>query len=86
MRPDQNRVALLTARGVTAIAVIRLSGPGTLEFLARHFTAQPQPSRPVYGRLLDGNRELDDPSSSGTLIDTPPTSVPMAENGWCIQC
>jgi small GTP-binding protein len=51
----------MTSPGVAAIAVVRLEGHGTLEFLARHFTGRPQPGRPVYGKLLDGQRELDDP-------------------------
>jgi tRNA modification GTPase len=59
--PGRNQVFQLTAPGVSAIAVVRITGPEALDFLSRHFSAQPRDDRPVYGRLSDGVREVDDP-------------------------
>jgi small GTP-binding protein len=55
-----NRVALLTAPGVAAIAVVRLSGPLVEAFLARHFSKPVVVGRPVHGDLRDGDRVIDD--------------------------
>jgi tRNA modification GTPase len=53
---------LLTAPGASAIAVVRLLGPGVAEFLARHFSGQARESRCIHGELRDENgRFVDDP-------------------------
>ncbi len=57
----ENSAILLTAPGVSAIAVVRLCGPGVSEFLKRHFTVAPRHLNAVHGRLVDGDREIDDP-------------------------
>lgn len=55
-----NRVTLLTAPGSSAIAVIRLSGPGVDAFLARRFSKPVALDRCVHGLLRDGDRVIDD--------------------------
>lgn len=55
---------MLTSPGVSAIAVVRLVGPGGLSLLRRHFSAAGAmaPQRCVHGRLLDENgATIDDP-------------------------
>jgi tRNA modification GTPase len=56
---------VLTASGVAAIAVVRLCGDGVRAFLEKHFTgkvcARAGAGLPVHGRLMDGEREVDDP-------------------------
>jgi tRNA modification GTPase len=56
-----DRVMLLTPPGAAAIAVVRLSGARTAEFLASHFSRPLAPGRPIHGSLSDGDRILDDP-------------------------
>lgn len=58
---SSGKVMILTAAGVSAIAVVRICGRGASAFLQRHFSAALRPSRPTYGRLTDGEKELDDP-------------------------
>ncbi len=58
---ERNSVILQTAPGVSAIAVIRLAGPQVADFLSRHFVGRPANGRAVHGKLVDGQRELDDP-------------------------
>jgi len=53
-------VTLLTAPGVGAIAVVRLSGVGIDAFLARHFSKPVPAGRCVHGNLADGDRVIDD--------------------------
>ncbi len=60
MQPS-GKVMILTATGVSAIAVVRICGTGASAFLQRHFTAALRPGRPIYGHLTDGEKELDDP-------------------------
>jgi len=52
---------LLTPPGPAAIAVIRLIGPRTAEFLRAHFSKEPRAGRCVHGTLRDGEKEIDDP-------------------------
>jgi tRNA modification GTPase len=61
---SDGRAFLLTAPGVSAIAVVRLVGPGAVTLLQRHFTAASAlvPLKCVHGRLLD---------DSGATIDDP---------------
>ena len=56
-----NVAVQLTSPGVAAIAVVRLQGPAVTAFLKRHFTAAARPGQAVHGRLVDGQREIDDP-------------------------
>src|SRR4051794_34435589 len=58
---ERNRAALLTPSGAGAIAVVRLSGPAVIDFLARHFSKPVAPYRCVHGTLHDGTRVTDDP-------------------------
>jgi tRNA modification GTPase len=59
---SSNRAILLTPPGVAAIAVVRIAGPGTAEFLHSRFSRVLQPSRPVHGILRDETGEqIDDP-------------------------
>jgi small GTP-binding protein len=57
---SNNRVILLTAPGVAAIAVVRLSGPAVPDFLARRFSKPVPENRCVHGLLRDGDRIIDD--------------------------
>jgi tRNA modification GTPase len=52
---------VLTPPGVAAIAVIRLVGPATPEFLERHFSKPIAAGRCVHGQLRNGDAVLDDP-------------------------
>jgi small GTP-binding protein len=56
-----NRAARLTPPGATAIAVVRIDGPGVTTFLARHFSRPARLGRCVHGSLTDGPRTIDDP-------------------------
>ena len=57
-----NREILLTPPGVAAIAVVRVAGPGAIDFLRAHFLKPLSPSRTVHGILRDADgSELDDP-------------------------
>src|SRR3954453_7383815 len=57
-----NRAILMTAPGAAAIAVVRLTGPKTRDFLARHFSRTIKPSRCVHGELRGAEgRVIDDP-------------------------
>ena len=56
-----SRAALLTPPGAGAIAVVRLAGPGVAEFLGRHFRGRAKPGQCAHGRLVDGQRIIDDP-------------------------
>jgi tRNA modification GTPase len=58
---QSNRAILLTAPGASAIAVLRLVGPATAEFLGRHFSKETKPGRCVHGDLADGGQVIDDP-------------------------
>ena len=55
-----NRAMLLTGSGSAAIAVVRIVGPGVETFLRDCFDRPAQPSVCVYGRIVDGQRILDD--------------------------
>ncbi len=55
-----NRALLLTAPGIAAIAVVRLSGPSVRPFLAAHFSKPPAPGKTVHGDLRDGDDVIDD--------------------------
>lgn len=56
-----NKVIILTAPGVSALAAIRLRGAGVRAFMGAHFTRALQDGAATYGRLVDGPVELDDP-------------------------
>ncbi len=57
---SQNSITLLTAPGTSAIAVVRLSGPGVDAFLNRRFSKSVKSTRCVYGLLRDGEKIIDD--------------------------
>jgi len=57
----ENRVILLTAPGSSAIAVLRILGPGTDSFLTSHFDRTTRIGRAVHGTLRDGDTLVDDP-------------------------
>jgi tRNA modification GTPase len=57
-----NRAILLTPAGAAAIAVVRITGPATREFLDKHFSRPVRPSQCVHGDLRDADgRVIDDP-------------------------
>jgi small GTP-binding protein len=56
-----NKSLLLTPSGPAAIAVIRLTGPKTPEFLTKFFSRPTAAGRPIHGNLHDGDRLIDDP-------------------------
>ena len=57
-----NRAILMTPPGVAAIAVVRLSGAGVVEFLRSHFSSPLRPMAAIHGLLRDdAGDEIDDP-------------------------
>jgi tRNA modification GTPase len=52
---------VLTPPGAAAIAVVRLKGPATGEFLRQHFSQNAVSGRAVHGTLSDGAEVIDDP-------------------------
>lgn len=52
---------LLTPPGAAAIAVVRIRGERTIDFLARYFSRPARSLQAVHGELTDGNRVIDDP-------------------------
>ena len=58
---SDNQVAILTAQGAAAIAVVRLCGSEAGSFLRSHFSSALRNGVPVHGRLMNGSREIDDP-------------------------
>jgi small GTP-binding protein len=69
----KDEVAILTAQGAAAIAVVRIVGPGVESLLTRHFSRQAKPARAVHGELRDGETLIDDPvvvlSQDGLFAD-----------------
>jgi small GTP-binding protein len=58
-----NSAILLTPRpsaGGSAIAVVRLRGPGAAEFLHKFFSRKPSPAQCTHGELRDGESIIDD--------------------------
>jgi tRNA modification GTPase len=78
---ESNQVMMLTPAGAAAIAVMRISGPRTREFLASYFSREAISGKPVHGILSfvgDGN-------GKGSTIDDP--VVVIAEDGsWADIC
>src|SRR5687767_11691197 len=57
-----NHAILLTPPGAAAIAVVRIAGPATGDFLAKHFSKPMTPLRCAHGELRDdGGAVVDDP-------------------------
>lgn len=81
---ENDRAILLTAPGAAAIAVVRLKGSGTADFLARHFSGKPAPGRAVHGELRDGEREIDDPL---VIYDPAGAAADICTHGgtWVVQ-
>jgi len=57
----KNEVILLTSPGASAIAVVRIIGPGVIPFLQEHFSRRVKPLRTTHGDLHDGEVLIDDP-------------------------
>jgi tRNA U34 5-carboxymethylaminomethyl modifying GTPase MnmE/TrmE len=57
---NENRVVRLTGPGTAALAVVRLRGPLTGEFLRRYFAGEPRVARCVHGDFSDGQSVIDD--------------------------
>ncbi len=70
---NEDRAILLTAPGVSAIAVVRLAGPGVSDFLSKHFSAKAKADRCIHGTLRDDQNVIDDPvvviSDDGKIAD-----------------
>lgn len=64
MQHSDTIVALATAQGISAIAVIRLSGPDAIELVQRVFRGKDlreQPSHTIhFGTIADGDRAIDE--------------------------
>jgi tRNA modification GTPase len=59
--PTRRNIAIqLTAPGAAGIAAVRIAGPGTRGFLARHFSKNVAEGRCVHGNLIDGDQVVDD--------------------------
>ena len=83
--PQEDTVILLTPPGAAAIAVVRLAGSGTREFLANHFSKSAPPNRCVHGLLRDARGAvLDDPvvvvSENGRVAD-----LNVHGGAWVVQ-
>ena len=59
--PPADRVTVLTAAGASGLAIVRLSGPLTPAFFARHFSRPLAVGRCVHGDLRDEQGVVDDP-------------------------
>jgi small GTP-binding protein len=77
-----NRVCLLTGSGMSAIAVVRLSGPGVGAFLARRFSKPVPPGRCVHGILKLDDRVIDDAVAvlTGDILD-----LNLHGGSWVVQ-
>lgn len=73
----------LTAPGAAGIAVVRLAGPGVLDFLARSFSKTALPSRCVYGNLTDGDRVIDD--AVVVLCDHATADLNLHGGAWVVR-
>lgn len=61
LRADTDRCFQLTATGTSALATVRLAGPGVISFLERRFSKRVAIGRPVHGELCDNHGVIDDP-------------------------
>jgi len=57
---SENIVILLTGTGAAAVAVVRIEGPLTAEFLRAHFSKNARSGHCVHGELRDGEAVIDD--------------------------
>ena len=75
---------LLTPHGAAAIAVLRIEGPRTREFMEKHFSRPLVPHRAVHGELRDGEMVLDDPvvvmGEAGSFAD-----INLHGGSWVIE-
>jgi tRNA modification GTPase len=65
-------IVLTPPAGAAAIAVVRINGPGVVDFLSNHFSRRAAPLRCVHGELQD---------ASGAVIDDP-VVVLSADGGF----
>lgn len=77
-----NRAMLLTPPGAAAIAVVRLAGPGVEAFLHRHFSKPAMPNQCVHGKLLDGERVIDDPV---VVLHGDSADINLHGGDWVVQ-
>jgi small GTP-binding protein len=61
LRSDIDRCFQMTAPGTSALATVRIAGPGVVAFLKRRFSKPATPVRPVHGELRDDSGVIDDP-------------------------
>lgn len=82
--PDINRVIQLTGPGISALATVRLIGPGVESFLAAYFSRVVPPGSLVHGRLRDAAGVIDDPvaarSADGLSLD-----LTLHGGAWVVQ-
>jgi small GTP-binding protein len=57
---SENIVIALTGPGFAAVAVVRIEGPLSTDFLQTHFCKTPRSGRCVHGELHDGESVIDD--------------------------
>jgi small GTP-binding protein len=78
-----NRAHLLTAPGVAAISVIRITGNGATAFLRNHFSRPIAPGRCVHGDVMDGQAVLDD----AVVVELPDGGADLSLHGgeWVVQ-
>jgi tRNA modification GTPase len=75
----------MTPAGAAAIAVVRITGPATPQFIQKHFSGPVRPSRCVHGELRDSDgRVIDDPVV--VLHEDPNTADINLHGGpWVVQ-
>jgi tRNA modification GTPase len=83
MSTARNIAVLMTPRGVAAIAVVRLRGPGVGRFLERHFSKPAKLNRCVHANLMEGERVIDD--AVVVLFDPETADVNVHGGTWVVQ-
>lgn len=85
LRFPLNRCFVLTAPGVSALATVRVAGPGVQAFLECHFSRRVVPGRPTHGELRDDAGVIDDPvvvlRDDGFAAD-----LTLHGGSWITQC
>ena len=84
MRPQDNKVMVLTPAGVGAIAVLRMRGSGVEKFLAQHFSRRPRIGRCVHADVHDQGQVIDD-AVVVMLPDDLGTDINLHGGAWVVS-
>ena len=85
MAEARNVAMVLTPPGAGAIAVVRILGPATMEFLRQHFSREARVGRCVHGMLRDGATEVDDPVVV-MLPEARGADINLHGGSWVVRC